>query len=356
MYNLRPWRGRLDHVIRSCTQARNLWCRVIDPDKLSTFLHSPFDNWLRFNLLDNSTSGPQHEDILTCGNILAAEYAHDFTPSARQLSSGSVPPRSWSRPVPGWREWKLVVRHVSRDCNHLADRIAALGRTSSRSGMVIADSPASLAALVEEEAGRVLVDSDMAAWVRDGHTACFNMLAWGFQVDPLIEQVTDGHDGAKPPLLTAEHHFSLFKKRFKKSYGSNEEHGYRFKVFQHNLRRAARHQKLDPSTTHGVTQFSDLTPGEFRKMYLGLRKLRLPEDARALEGANFSATGKLVIKPQSWRTYAGGGLPLHRHGDRRSCKFDKSKINAANSSCSGYQCGVHANLHWGVSFLPIQNG
>ncbi|XP_039044632.1 cysteine protease RD19A-like [Hibiscus syriacus] len=159
--------------------------------------------------------------------------------------------------------------------------------------------------------------------------------AGGFQVDPLIEQVTYGHDGAEPPLLTAEHRFSLFKKRFKKSYVSQEEHGYRFKVFQYNLRRAARHQKLDPSAIHGVTQFSDLTLGEFRKAYLGLRRLRLPKDATeapilpidnlpedfdrrekgavssvknqgsyrscwsfsttgALEGANFLATGKLV--------------------------------------------------------------
>ncbi|KAG4110130.1 hypothetical protein ERO13_D13G029600v2 [Gossypium hirsutum] len=159
--------------------------------------------------------------------------------------------------------------------------------------------------------------------------------AEGFEVDPLIEQVTDGHEGAEPQLLTAEHHFSLFKKRFKKSYGSQKEHDYRFKIFQVNLRRAARHQNLDPSATHGVTQFSDLTPGEFRKAYLGLRRLRLPKDATeapilptdnlpqdfdwrekgavtpvknqgscgscwsfsttgALEGANFLATGKLV--------------------------------------------------------------
>lgn len=107
-----------------------------------------------------------------------------------------------------------------------------------------------------------------------------NLSAEGSEVDPLIRQVTDGHDGADPQLLTAEHHFSLFKKRFKKSYGSQEEHDYRFKVFQANLRQAARHQKLDPSATHGVTQFSDLTPGEFRKTYLGLRRrLRLPKDA-----------------------------------------------------------------------------
>ncbi|KHG24064.1 Cysteinease RD19a -like protein [Gossypium arboreum] len=158
----------------------------------------------------------------------------------------------------------------------------------------------------------------------------------GSEVDPLIRQVTDGQDdGVETQPLTAEHHFSLFKARFKKSYGSEEEHDYRFKVFRANLRRAERHQKLDPSATHGVTQFSDLTPGEFRKRFLGLRRLRLPTDANqapilptdnlpedfdwrekgavtpvknqgscgscwsfsttgALEGANFLATGKLV--------------------------------------------------------------
>ncbi|KAG4209420.1 hypothetical protein ERO13_A03G197700v2 [Gossypium hirsutum] len=158
----------------------------------------------------------------------------------------------------------------------------------------------------------------------------------GSEVDPLIRQVTDGQDdGVETQPLTAEHHFSLFKARFKKSYGSEEEHDYRFKVFRANLRRAERHQKLDPSATHGVTQFSDLTPGEFRKRFLGLRRLRLPKDANqapilptdnlpedfdwrekgavtpvknqgscgscwsfsttgALEGANFLATGKLV--------------------------------------------------------------
>ncbi|TYI37731.1 hypothetical protein ES332_A03G234000v1 [Gossypium tomentosum] len=158
----------------------------------------------------------------------------------------------------------------------------------------------------------------------------------GSEVDPLIRQVTDGQDdGVETQPLTAEHHFSLFKARFKKSYGSEEEHDYRFKVFRANLRRAERHQKLDPSATHGATQFSDLTPGEFRKRFLGLRRLRLPKDANqapilptdnlpedfdwrekgavtpvknqgscgscwsfsttgALEGANFLATGKLV--------------------------------------------------------------
>ncbi|CAN1255805.1 Cysteine protease RD19A [Linum perenne] len=152
--------------------------------------------------------------------------------------------------------------------------------------------------------------------------------------DLLIRQVVDGDatDGSSENLLGApEHHFNLFKQRFGKSYASQEEHDHRFTVFKANLRRAARNQRLDPSASHGVTRFSDLTPREFRKQFLGLRKLGLPNDANkapilptnnlpedfdwrekgavapgscgscwsfsttgALEGAHYLATGELV--------------------------------------------------------------
>ncbi|KAK6916616.1 Cathepsin propeptide inhibitor domain (I29) [Dillenia turbinata] len=152
--------------------------------------------------------------------------------------------------------------------------------------------------------------------------------------DTIIRQVVDGREEDNR-LLNAEHHFSLFKRNFKKSYPTQQEHDYRFKVFSANLRRARRHQRLDPTAVHGVTQFSDLTPEEFRRTYLGLKPLRLPSDASkapilptndlpedfdwrekgavtppknqgacgscwsfsttgALEGANFIATGKMV--------------------------------------------------------------
>ncbi|KAK4774886.1 hypothetical protein SAY86_009821 [Trapa natans] len=92
--------------------------------------------------------------------------------------------------------------------------------------------------------------------------------------DQLIRQVVGGG------ILSDHDHFTLFKSKYGKSYASSVEHDYRLKVFRSNLRRARRHQELDPSAVHGVTQFSDLTPSEFRRTYLGLRsKLRLPKDA-----------------------------------------------------------------------------
>ncbi|KAL3627601.1 hypothetical protein CASFOL_028964 [Castilleja foliolosa] len=54
----------------------------------------------------------------------------------------------------------------------------------------------------------------------------------------------------------------------------NEEHG------KSGERRARRHQQLDTSAVHGVTQFSDVMPREFRSQFVGLnRRLRLPSDA-----------------------------------------------------------------------------
>lgn len=91
--------------------------------------------------------------------------------------------------------------------------------------------------------------------------------------DPLIRQVVPGGDD-NDLELNAESHFLSFVQRFGKSYKDADEHAYRLSVFKANLRRARRHQLLDPSAEHGVTKFSDLTPAEFRRTYLGLRKSR----------------------------------------------------------------------------------
>ncbi|MCL7024203.1 hypothetical protein MKW94_026239, partial [Papaver nudicaule] len=125
--------------------------------------------------------------------------------------------------------------------------------------------------------------------------------------DMLIRQVVPESSSSNhldDLILNAEHHFTNFVKEFGKVYADIEEHAYRLKVFKKNLLRAKRHQKFDPSVVHGITKFSDLTPREFKRNYLGLRrKLDLPSDANqapiicatgALEGANFLSTGKLV--------------------------------------------------------------
>ncbi|SPT18090.1 unnamed protein product [Triticum aestivum] len=208
--------------------------------------------------------------------------------------------------------------------------------------------------------------------------------------DPLIEQVVGG-DAENELELNAEAHFATFVRRFGKSYRDADEHAHRLSVFRANLRRARRHQRLDPSAVHGITKFSDLTPDEFRERFLGLRKSRrsflkgisgsahdapaLPTDglptefdwrehgavgpvkdqgscgscwsfstSGALEGANYLATGKLEVlseqqlvdcdhecDPSEPRAKAGG-LETEKDypytGKNSACKFDKSKIAA----------------------------
>lgn len=91
--------------------------------------------------------------------------------------------------------------------------------------------------------------------------------------DPLIRQVVGGADGDDNDLELSSH-FTSFVQRFGKTYKDAEEHAHRLSVFKANLRRARRHQLLDPSAEHGITKFSDLTPAEFRRTFLGLKTSR----------------------------------------------------------------------------------
>ncbi|KAL4325259.1 hypothetical protein GQ457_11G023500 [Hibiscus cannabinus] len=54
--------------------------------------------------------------------------------------------RIWTR-----KEWQLVIRHVPRNLNHVADRMAAFGHALSREGLSLTSPPAELALLIEEE-------------------------------------------------------------------------------------------------------------------------------------------------------------------------------------------------------------
>ncbi|KAI9201377.1 hypothetical protein LWI28_022396 [Acer negundo] len=95
--------------------------------------------------------------------------------------------------------------------------------------------------------------------------------------DPLIQQVVSS-DSRDDLLMSAEHRFSAFKIKYGKTYPTQEEEDYRFGIFISNLGLARRNQIMDPTAVHGVTKFSDLTPSEFRRQYLGSgRQIQLPD-------------------------------------------------------------------------------
>nr|CAB3446573.1 unnamed protein product [Digitaria exilis] len=138
-------------------------------------------------------------------------------------------------------------------------------------------------------------------------------------VDPLIRQVVPGGDDNELEL-NAESHFLSFVQRFGKSYKDADEHAYRLSVFKANLRRARRHQLLDPSAEHGITKFSDLTPSEFRRTYLGIRKSR-----RALLRELGGSAHEAPVLPTDglpddfdWRDHGAVG-PVKNQGSCGSC-------------------------------------
>jgi len=61
--------------------------------------------------------------------------------------------------------------------------------------------------------------------------------------------------------------FIAFQQKYNKVYTSDDFH-YRFQVFWDNLERAREYQAQNPFARFGATQFSDMTPEEFKKFYL----------------------------------------------------------------------------------------
>jgi len=61
--------------------------------------------------------------------------------------------------------------------------------------------------------------------------------------------------------------FLAFMKKYNKTY-SSDEYPHRLQVFKENVKRAEVMYEKDPKAEWGITKFMDLSPNEFRSMYL----------------------------------------------------------------------------------------
>ncbi|KAJ7970476.1 Cysteine proteinase [Quillaja saponaria] len=89
----------------------------------------------------------------------------------------------------------------------------------------------------------------------------------------ILQQVTPRKFKENHDLLGTDHEskFKIFMEKYEKQYSTREEYLHRLGIFAKNLVRAAEHQVLDPTATHGVTPFFDLSEEEFERLYTGVR-------------------------------------------------------------------------------------
>jgi C1A family cysteine protease len=93
--------------------------------------------------------------------------------------------------------------------------------------------------------------------------------------------------------------FTNFQDRFSKRYESFEEMEARFKVFRTNLRKIILHNiDVEQNFTMGINQFTDLTPEEFKMLYVGSYK----SDVGSFGCKTFSSSGTGLPVAVDWRT------------------------------------------------------
>jgi cathepsin L len=94
--------------------------------------------------------------------------------------------------------------------------------------------------------------------------------------------------------------FTNFQERFSKRYNSIQEFESRFQIFRENVRNIVLHN-LDggQNFTMGINQFTDLTPQEFKELYLGGYKL---SSVQSFGCSAVSSHGTSVPDSVDWTT------------------------------------------------------
>ncbi|KAK9013697.1 hypothetical protein V6N11_041696 [Hibiscus sabdariffa] len=193
----------LDHILRSCPTACELWRRILGPIRFADFCLNPFDVWLMDNLscTDAWMGGRmewgacfsvwcwllwkfrcsrvldedfiEREGIYDRGCRLLVECESTFgvtVAPVRELHRRQC----WVRPARGWvklnvdaADWVVFVRHVPRECNGVADSLAALGRDYGWQGSTFPAPPRGIVHRLDDERQQWLSTRPVQRFVDD---------------------------------------------------------------------------------------------------------------------------------------------------------------------------------------------
>jgi cathepsin F len=127
-------------------------------------------------------------------------------------------------------------------------------------------------------------------------------------------------------FASEQQQFQRFKAQFNRTYGSTAEEDARFHIFKNNLNLIAAQNARDPHAVYGVTKFADLSPQEFKNIYL------MNVD-RTITSAPVAKVPRTKL-PSSfdWAT-KGDVTPVKNQGNCGSC-WDFSATETIESVCA----------------------